>query len=518
VNDSHCRLRQVQGGSTPHTGPKRTGSGEVSRWGEARSIACAAQFAYRVGAMEQAKKGVPAWIWFLALLPVAFAMLGVLSALAIYGVRKYMVNAKEAEAQAALIAWGDGLATCGEREGRLPQSALPVPGNPLLVMGKKYQSGASDWSEPAHVCAGFSLSAPQYFQYGWEQRSETRGVARATADLTGDGTTDAEFELEVTCGAGKCARGVPVKVTSGVGAPVGEGSAASGSRTSGPSAPPGVVSWLLVGLGGVALIANLVGAVWLLVLAFQESVLWGLLSLFVPCAQLVFVVQHWQKAKRPALLSLGGSGAFMAACLMIYQLNADDKSSSPPATAGGAAIAPPSQSGAGVRLAPPPAHTAVPELTGAPVDLSTVMGKARKLANEWEQDAALVGIEATLVGGVIPTGDGAVAKLTFGPSIFESARRKTGLFVVTYDKTGLSGVPVKAPPTKALPEPMCAPEIVYARMAEGASPSLSLRYAFDGSDRPAWIGLVAGKPAAEARLFDPARCDPMGIVVSPRKR
>jgi hypothetical protein len=144
------------------------------------------------------------------------------------------------------------------------------------------------------------------------------------------------------------------------------------------------------------------------------------------------------------------------------------------------------------------------------------MGKARKLANQWDQDAALVGIEATLSAGVIQTQDDAVAKLTFGPTSFQSARPKTGLFVVTYDKAGLSGVPVKGPAAKALPEPMCAPEVVYARFAAGAQPSISLRYGLDSSERPAWIARTAGTPAAEARLFDPARCDPMGIVVRPR--
>lgn len=464
--------------------------------------------------MEQAKKGVPVWVWFLALIPVAVALVGVLSALAIYGVRKYIVNAKGAEAQAALSAWGDGLARCGEKEGRLPQSALPVPGSPLQVMGKKYQSAAGDWSEPAHTCAGFSLSTPQYYQYHWEQRSESAGLARATADLNGDGVTDSEFELEVTCSAGKCERGVPLKVAS-AGT---DTSAPTSAAHSTPPKPPGPVSWLLIGLAGLAMVAQLVGGVWLLVLAFQESVAWGLLSLFVPCAQLVFIAQHWQKAKRPALLSIGGGGALLAASLMIYQLNADERANPPAATQGEPLVTPPSHSGRGVKLAPPPPHAAVPELTGAPVDLSTVMGKARKLANQWDEDAALVGIETTLVGGVIPTQDDAVAKLTFGPSIFESARAKTGLFVVTYDKTGLAGVPVKGAPRKALPEPMCAPEVVYARLAEGGAPSLALRYAFDGSDRPAWIGLVAGQPAAQARSFDPARCDPLGVVVGPRKR
>ncbi len=469
--------------------------------------------------MDQAKKGVPVWVWFLALVPVVVGMVGVLSALAIYGVRKYMVNAKEAEAQAALIAWGDGLALCGQKEGRLPQSALPVPGSPLAVMGRQYQSAPSDWAEPAHTCAGFALSSPQYFQYSWEQRSDSAGVVRATADLTGDGVADADFELDVTCGGGKCARGLPVKVASAVhaGAVVaGDSTSSPGAAASGGSKPPEALNWVFIAIAGVAMIANLVASIWLLVLAFQESVVWGLLSLLVPCAQLVFVAQHWQKAKRPALLSLGTAGALMASCIMVYQLNADAKPIRPPASTLGSALAPPSHSGAGVKLAPPPPHTAVPELTGAPVDLSTVMGKARKLANQWDQDAALVGIEATLSAGMIQTQDAAVAKLTFGPSIFQSARPKTGLFVVTYDKAGLSGVPVKGPAAKALPEPMCAPEVVYARVAAGAQPSISLRYGFDSSQRPAWIALSAGTPAGQARLFEPLQCAPMGIVVRPR--
>jgi hypothetical protein len=170
----------------------------------------------------------------------------------------------------------------------------------------------------------------------------------------------------------------------------------------------------------------------------------------------------------------------------------------------------------GVKLAPPPPVVPVPELTGAPVDLSTVMGKARKLANQWDEDAALVGIEATLTSGLVQTRDGAAAKLTFGPSRFASARPKSGLFVVTYDQQGLRGAPSKGSAAKVLPEPMCAPESVYARIAEGAQPTISLRYGFDANDRVAWIGLVAGAPATEMRFFDAQRCAPLGIVARGR--
>ena len=170
-----------------------------------------------------------------------------------------------------------------------------------------------------------------------------------------------------------------------------------------------------------------------------------------------------------------------------------------------------------MRLPPPPPVVAVPELTGAPADLSTVMGKARKLANQWDQDAALLGIEAMLVAGVVPTSDGGTAKLTFGPSPFESVARKSGVFVVTYDKNGIAGAPAKAVPGKpALPEPMCAPEAVYAKIAAGEAPAITLRYGFDAAGRAAWI--VNSSTAGPPRLFEPQRCDAMGIVAGPRAR
>jgi len=53
-------------------------------------------------------------------------------------------------------------------------------------------------------------------------------------------------------------------------------------------------------------IISLVGVVWLIVLAFQDSILWGLLSLFIPCAILVFIAKAWPVTMRPTMIMLGG--------------------------------------------------------------------------------------------------------------------------------------------------------------------------------------------------------------------
>ncbi len=58
---------------------------------------------------------------------------------------------------------------------------------------------------------------------------------------------------------------------------------------------------------GIAVLAVLVGTVLLLVEAFRESVLWGMAYLFVPFANLVFVVCHWDRAKTGFFVSLGGT-------------------------------------------------------------------------------------------------------------------------------------------------------------------------------------------------------------------
>lgn len=157
------------------------------------------------------------------------------------------------------------------------------------------------------------------------------------------------------------------------------------------------------------------------------------------------------------------------------------------------------------------------ELTGEAVDLSTVMGRARKLANQWQPEAALLGIEATLRAGKVQTQEGAVARLTFGPSRFAASPTRSGSFVVLYDRSGLRGAPAAGIPGMALPEPMCAPEHVLAHLTQLGEGPFSLRYALDASQRPMWLASPSAAPEQQ-RLLDPQDCQPHGVVVRRNKR
>ena len=65
-------------------------------------------------------------------------------------------------------------------------------------------------------------------------------------------------------------------------------------------------------IGIIAMIVSFISGIWLLVLAFQKSVVWGLLCLFVPFpCMLIFAATNWEKAKVPFLISIVSSGLFI---------------------------------------------------------------------------------------------------------------------------------------------------------------------------------------------------------------
>lgn len=62
---------------------------------------------------------------------------------------------------------------------------------------------------------------------------------------------------------------------------------------------------LIVFICGVVIF--LVGGVWLLVLAFAESILWGMGSLLLwPATTIAFGIAHWSRARLPLMLHFAG--------------------------------------------------------------------------------------------------------------------------------------------------------------------------------------------------------------------
>jgi type IV pilus assembly protein PilA len=159
-------------------------------------------------------------------LMIVVAIIGVLSALAIYGVRKYLLNAKTAEVRNAVGQMAKDAKASYERDStpgivlQLGTSAgvannlctsasVSVPKDKTSIAGQKYQSAPSEWNADAEqsykgfACLHFSVSDPQYFMYDYAGSAGTAGtfMAIGMGDLNGDGVTSM-FSLrgEVTGG------------------------------------------------------------------------------------------------------------------------------------------------------------------------------------------------------------------------------------------------------------------------------------------------------------------------------
>ena len=147
-------------------------------------------------------------------LMIVVAIVGVLAALAIYGVRKYLLNSKTAEVRNAVGQMAKDAKAAYERESmaagvlaagssaavsnNLCTSATKtVPAAKTSIAGKKYQSAASDWMVDEATpgagfnCLHFSISDPQYYMYDYQGTSGSSGTFTAAGygDLNGDGVT-----------------------------------------------------------------------------------------------------------------------------------------------------------------------------------------------------------------------------------------------------------------------------------------------------------------------------------------
>jgi type IV pilus assembly protein PilA len=150
-------------------------------------------------------------------LMIVVAIVGILAVLAIYGVRKYLANAKTAEARNSLGQVAKNQAAEYEKESMtsaiLPQGSsaalsralcgtehgnpIPATGN---IAGRKYQSTVADWNKGAgsagvpptgFACLKFTMDAPQYYAYSFTSTGTTGAAgeaftATANGDLNGD--------------------------------------------------------------------------------------------------------------------------------------------------------------------------------------------------------------------------------------------------------------------------------------------------------------------------------------------
>lgn len=149
-------------------------------------------------------------------LMIVVAIIGVLAALAIYGVRKYVTNSKTAEARMmlgriskdAVAAYAkekmDGtLLTAGSSTGvsqSLCKESTAVPANISSVAGMKYQSAATEWGgadvQTGWRCLRFGIEGPQYYQYQYTaDLTKNTFSAIANGDLDGNSKAS-KFQMD----------------------------------------------------------------------------------------------------------------------------------------------------------------------------------------------------------------------------------------------------------------------------------------------------------------------------------
>ncbi len=71
-----------------------------------------------------------------------------------------------------------------------------------------------------------------------------------------------------------------------------------------------IIALILLGIGALM---SIVGGIWFLVAAFQTSIGWGIGCLLCGFVGIAFLFMHWDVAKKPFLVSLGGGVFYVLA-------------------------------------------------------------------------------------------------------------------------------------------------------------------------------------------------------------
>jgi hypothetical protein len=62
----------------------------------------------------------------------------------------------------------------------------------------------------------------------------------------------------------------------------------------------------------IGFVLVLSGGIWLTLIMFTESILWGLLSLLLPIVGTIFVFTNWEQGKAPFLTQMAGVAMLFA--------------------------------------------------------------------------------------------------------------------------------------------------------------------------------------------------------------